>query len=511
MKVYQYEMTELVYQAPAPEGNEVSVELSAEFVCGEERRSVKGFYAGDGEYKIRFLPEQAGEYRYEVRGVVRDEGVFTAEPAREGQHGIVRAKGRSFAYEDGTPGLFFGTTVYALMHQSRALIDETMETLRQAPFNKIRLCVFPKHYRYNHNEPEFYAFAGKSGEWDTAHPDMRFWGAFEQRLQQLFDMGIQVDLILFHPYDRWGFASMSQQQNLEYLDYLLRRLSAWPALWWSMANEYDLCRAKSMEDWYEIEEFIAANDPYHHLLSNHNCFAPYDASRPNITHMSWQTRQLERAAEMQKRYDKPVSIDECCYEGDLPESWGAISGEEMTARFWRAFMQGASCTHGETFYPGEDEVVWWARGGKLRGESPERIRFLRGVMESLPGPLTPQPAPLCAIAGMTEQEREAALEQAGEFGFFLRAALRIPGEEFERWAGKETELIAACGNQAILHYYDIQTSSRVTVKLPEDAHYRLEVIDTWNMTRTPAAEDASGETEVMLTGKPWMAVLAIRL
>ena len=36
-------------------------------------------------------------------------------------------------------------------------------------------------------------------------------------------MGIQVDLILFHPYDRWGFAAMSQHDNLVYLDYLLRR------------------------------------------------------------------------------------------------------------------------------------------------------------------------------------------------------------------------------------------------------------------------------------------------
>lgn len=60
-----------------------------------------------------------------------------------------------FIYEDGTPGLFFGTTVYALMHQPEPLIHETMETLKSAPFNKIRLCVFPKDYRFNHNEPEY--------------------------------------------------------------------------------------------------------------------------------------------------------------------------------------------------------------------------------------------------------------------------------------------------------------------------------------------------------------------
>ena len=51
---------------------------------------------------------------------------------------------------------------------------------------------------------------------------------------------------------------------------LLRRLSAYPFIWWSLANEYDLMFNRTMEDWYEIEEFVAANDCYGHLLSNHN-------------------------------------------------------------------------------------------------------------------------------------------------------------------------------------------------------------------------------------------------
>lgn len=92
------------------------------------------------------------------------------------------------------------------MHQNSALIDETMQTLARAPFNKIRLCVFPKHYRYNTNEPEYYPFRRRpDGSWDVDHPDFVFWDQFEERLRELFSVGIQVDLILFHPYDRWDF------------------------------------------------------------------------------------------------------------------------------------------------------------------------------------------------------------------------------------------------------------------------------------------------------------------
>ena len=78
-------------------------------------------------------------------------------------HGMVRAEGTHFRYEDGTWFYPFGTTVYALIHQPESLIDQTMATLARAPFNKVRMCIFPKDFDYNKNEPEFFAFE-KDGE-----------------------------------------------------------------------------------------------------------------------------------------------------------------------------------------------------------------------------------------------------------------------------------------------------------------------------------------------------------
>lgn len=431
----------------------------------------------------------------------------------------MRTKGIHFYFDDGTPYYGFGTTVYALISQTDALIDETMDTLRHAPFNKIRICVFPKHYEFNNNDPQHYAFEKtKDGHWDPSHPCYAFWDAFEKRLKQLFDLGIQVDLILFHPYDRWGFANMPQKDNLIYLDYLLRRLAAFPAMWWSMANEYDLCAAKSDDDWHEIEQFIADNDPYHHLLSNHNCFQPYDASRENITHMSWQTKQLSRIPEMQKKYGKPVCIDECCYEGNLPDQWGAITGEEMTARFWRATVRGALCTHGETFYPDEQEIVWWARGGKLVGKSPARIAFLRQIIESLPAPLEPQSAGMGSLldtfASLSPEQIDQYLDQQkvpAENRFIIKKVLRMSPEEVYRYVACETEVDGKTADESvILHYYDIQCSCKALMELPEGKTYRLDVIDTWNMTRETVQHGASGKVWVDLPSRPWMAILAVQ-
>ena len=181
---------------------------------------------------------------------------------------MVRVKDLHFQYEDGTWYRPFGTTVYALMHQDKALIDTTMETLSHAAFNKIRFCLFPKHYDFNHNEPDFYPFEKTDGKWDVHRPCFAFWEAFEERIRQLAEMGIEGDLILFHPYDRWGFSQFSRQDALVYLEYLLRRFSAFPNLWWSLANEFDLMEKYTGADWDAFARFIVRNDPYRHLLSN---------------------------------------------------------------------------------------------------------------------------------------------------------------------------------------------------------------------------------------------------
>src|SRR5688572_2537495 len=42
----------------------VDVQLSATFELDDEKRTVAGFYDGNGEYRIRFMPEKLGEWRY---------------------------------------------------------------------------------------------------------------------------------------------------------------------------------------------------------------------------------------------------------------------------------------------------------------------------------------------------------------------------------------------------------------------------------------------------------------
>ena len=505
----QYETFELRFEGKRLTEGWASIDLAASFTHGGETRTVKGFYDGGGQYVIRFLPEQPGEYAWRVTGAVSAEGKASCEPAN-GLRGPVRAVGEHFEYANGGLFLPFGTTVYALASQDDALVEETLRSLQAAPFNKVRMCVFPKHYDYNRNEPPFYAFEKRpDGGWDTSRPCIAFWHRLEGILKRIQEMGIQIDLILFHPYDRWGFASLPRESNLEYLDYLLRRLSAMPGVWWSLANEYDLDQ-KSLAEWEEIEEYVAAGDPYRHLLSCHNCMCFWDFSRENVTHCSIQTKALTEIPRWIKRYQKPVVIDECCYEGNLPHLWGSIPAREMVRRFWRCCASGGYCTHGETLLAGND-ILWWARGGTLRGESAARIAFLRRIMESLPGPLAPSDGGLAAWAQLSETEiMEKAPAEARDFLRLFAASVRRM-EDRDKWLQLAAEHCweAHCGEDAYLLYCDLQCYSEQTLRLPEHRRYRVDVIDTWGMARSTVLENACGDTRVPLPGREGMAILAV--
>lgn len=507
----QYEMFELVFPGEVLQNDWAQIGLHAEFSCGGIAKTVKGFYDGEGRYIVRFLPETAGEWRWKVTGAVNAEGTEVCQPAES--HGPVRAVDTHFEYADGTLFTPFGTTVYALAHQEDALVEQTLESLKNAPFNKVRLCVFPKHYDYNHNEPPCYAFEKKAdGSWDVNRPCIAFWHRFEGILQRIAEMGIQIDLILFHPYDRWGFSELAQRDNLIYLDYLLRRLAAWPNIWWSLANEYDLNIKKSLADWEEIEEYVAGNDPFHHLLSNHNCMCFWDAARKNITHASLQTKGLSEIPRWIREYKKPVIIDECCYEGNLPHFWGSISGQEMVRRFWRCCASGAYCTHGETFLS-DDEILWWARGGVLKGESPQRIAFLRQIMESLPGPLTPREGGFLALARSDDPVNleDIPQEMRGFFQAFSDSIHRMSEQDRTAHLGGEHAWESHCGEEAYLTYFDLQCYGEQTVQLPRDKVYKAELIDVWNMTREVIAENISGETRLKLPGRDNLALLITRI
>lgn len=461
--VEQWGIFEIALNGPQTGNPFLDVKLSARFSQGTNEIVVPGFYDGNGHYKIRFSPPTQGKWRYDTASnqpkLNGKTDSFIAGKPSPNNHGPVETfKTFYLHYADGAPYHEFGTTCYAWVHQPEKLQEQTLKTLAASPFNKIRFCIFPKSYIYNTNEPETFAFKRKAnGTFDFEQFDPKFWRHFEQRISDLQKLGIQADIILWHPYDRWGFAEMSDEQDNRYLRYCIARLSAYRNVWWSLANEYDFMTErtprgqrgnKQYEDWDRFFSILQNEDPHRRLRGIHNARKIYDATKPWVTHLSLQSSDLDGGVRFREKYQKPVIYDECRYEGNISQSWGRLTARQMTQRFWLATMSGCYCGHGET-YTNSQDILWWSKGGILRGESPKRIQWLKNFMAAAPAFDTLQPL-------------------GDDKGRFILAQ---PGKYY----------LVYCTN-----------AQPQTVTLDGDGEYKVDIIDPWEMTVTPAGMAKAG-------------------
>ena len=162
-------------------------------------------------------------------------------------------------------------------------------------------------------------------------------------------------------------------------------------------------------------------------------------------------------------------------------------------------MRGGFCTHGETYHR-EDEVLWWAKGGTLHGESVERIAFLKNILYRLPG----------EWKALDHAELDPNQEQEEEIpdpdNPFLQMLATFPEED------RETFEITTCplkikGDGYFLEYFGGMRPCYKNLILKKDRKYKIEIIDIWNMTMELYQENASGMVHMELPGREGMAVL----
>ena len=507
----KYDIYELEFKGAEPKESEARINLHAEFKCKNKTYSVNGFYAGNNIYKIRFMPLQEGEYIWIVTGLFNDAGSFICRGISKENKGPIRTEKLHFKYDNGDKYLPFGTTVYALIHQPKILIDQTMATLKNSPFNKVRLCLFPKHYLYNQDDPELYPYRqNEDGTFNVNKPCYEYWENLESRIVELGKLGIEADLILLHSYDKWGFSSFSKEDFFIYFDYVIRRLSAFPNIWWSLANEYELCVDIKREWWDEFADYIGKKDIYHHLLSNHNIFGYWDFNNKDTTHCSIQGNLIETVPEIQKQYNKPVIFDETQYEGTISMNWGNISAAEMVHKFWTVFVSGGYCTHGETI-PHDNDILWWSKGGMLLGESPARIKFLKDIIYSLPGPLTfdgynHTQFPVKRVKYLMDNPSDIVNEKDN----LIKAILNFPKDQITEILLQQKSVFGRYKDEALLYYNGNHCNKEFQLELPETGSFTVYVIDSWNMTKEKISTNASIKINTPLPGKVGMAILAIR-
>ncbi|MFP5392847.1 MAG: DUF5060 domain-containing protein [Gammaproteobacteria bacterium] len=488
-RVDKYGVAEIVLKGRDAGNPFIDLELTATFTNGRDTYTPEGFYDGDGTYRVRFMPPSAGQWSWVTRSNHPDldgkKGMVTCiESANKGPVRV--ANTHHFAHADGTPFLPFGTTIYEWAFQPEAKKLETLATLKKAPFNKARMLAVPPYKPNYVNGPEKlteFPFVGTAREnFDFSRFNPSYFRSLERDVQRLSDLGIQVDLILFRPYDKgqWGFDTTSDAVNQRFVRYMVARFAAFQNIWWSLANENSYIKHLTDEDFDRYFQLVQRYDPYNHLRSIHNADRIYDYNKPWVTHVSLQYYNAVKvfgvSPMLRDMYRKPIVHDEINYEGNSPSRWGQLSGEELTRRFWVALVGGAYATHGEVLENG-----WISGGGHLAGTSPARIGFLRQIVEAGPA------------GGLTPIDQAFVMNAAGKAGEYY------------------------------LYYFGDDKPTTFPFELPvaglrAGMRFKADIIDTWNMTVTPVADTFEiGEPPryrvadkqkrvIALPGKPYMAL-----
>lgn len=481
--VEQWGVFELPLPGPSNGNPFVDVSLGARFTLGHRSVEVNGFYDGNGQYKVRFSPDAPGKWSFETTASVPALAGHTGQfecVARNNRGPVKTSHIFHFQYADGVPYFPFGTTCYSLGFVDEAIETMTLDDMKKAGFNKVRLCLLPKslgkrkavampYERIGSEQAELPAdgeYEPAEKRFDLTRFNPAYFAHFESCIVKLRQAGIEADIILFHPYDPHGFSAMSAEADDRYLRYAIARLAAYSNVWWSVANEFDLVKTKSMTDWDRFFRIIQESDPYARLRSIHHSKVIYDHSKPWCTHASLQEADFEKSPARFAAWNKPIIYDEIMYEGNIARRWGNLSAEEMTHRFWRAIIYGAYASHGETFKETEGIPVW-TDAGKLRGHSAERITYLRKLLEST------------GTTGLT----------AANDPYYLNA---FQADKIYLW------------------YFDYHCVGEYEFPLPDKAKFKAELIDPWAMTRTPLDGLYSGKSKIELPGKPHMAVLFTR-
>ena len=456
----RYDTVQLVFEGAdrLPIGAEPP--FSVRLRNGAEEILVPGFWDGGTTYRVRVCPESDGAWTWEVEGartpLDRSSGSFEVTPGAA--HGPVRVAHRfHFAHADGTPYRPVGTTAYNWLHQDEPLFTQTVDDIAEVGFDKLRFMVFPQGGGYVEHVPALMPFEKTDGRWDVSRPVPEFFQHLDRAVEMLGARGIQADVLIFDAYDRgqFGLDALTEEEDAVYLRYLVARLSGYAHVWWSLCNEFDQLERPD-DRWDRTGALLASVDPHDHLRSIHNWIEIYDNNQPWVTHASIQngaaTEDFGRANLYRDVWKKPVVLDEIKYEGDIPDRWGHLDGQELVHRFWITTVAGCYASHGESFLT-ESGSLHMVEGGVLRGESPARIAFLRGILDDLvvPGldPIDKWDDP-AYVAGWHRQQYVQYLGRSAPASWSFRLPVGQPGE-----SPKEGDV------------------------------FEVDVIDTWNMTVTP--------------------------
>jgi hypothetical protein len=261
--------------------------LVGEFTAPSSKRiTVEGFHDGGDTWRLRFAPDEEGEWRYLLRG----EGVELFESGQlrcvaPKDHGFIRIHPENlyaFAYADGTAFFPMGDTCYGLFDDSPItpeLRRSYLETRRRQHFNFVRMTIGHSETQAA-RDPAFWAWGGTPARPELDQFNPVFFRGLDELFRDMASRGMNIELILLNFYRRpfTDTKLWTPARERLWLRYVLARYAAFNHVFlWTFANEYEthpdgryrLDRPGDVEWAKTRARLVKQLDPYRHLVTVH--------------------------------------------------------------------------------------------------------------------------------------------------------------------------------------------------------------------------------------------------
>ena len=413
------------------------IAVKGEFIQGSIKVSVSGFCdSEDGStYKLRFMPEAVGEYKYVVQfqydgKTVEFKDKFNALPSnRKGPIQIDPDYPTHFIYRGSKEHFFWNstTTYWLLGWKDEKTINEAIDRLSSYGINRIRVAINGRAHggsRWNENNVvESDKFTFKLNPWKAKAPEdldqpgfdvsrfnLNHWQKLDRTILHAREKGIVVSLIFYvdgldHGCDPFKKENSGSENEKRYYSFAAARYGAFENIMWDIANEYHLFRTV---DWANMMgSFLKQQDVGRHMISVHGSSDfPFRKSSwvDCILYQSWDEcggydfMMTNQQIQSESGRPLPQVNEEYGYEGHY-SVWGCGAqatkeknfrgGKYRSQLAWEMCMTGSYQTTGETAEygtgAGEDSGGGWINGrGNEKMTMLKFYQIMKNVFEQLP-------------------------------------------------------------------------------------------------------------------------------
>lgn len=353
----------LVATLQAPEGHPVTA---------------AGFYDGGNVWRLRFMPDRPGMWRYEARFSDGSPGISgTFRCVRSRKHGPLRVRKDNplwFEHADGTPFYMQAFHLWYVDALRPDVLEKTLDLLRRA--HRFNTIVGPHLI-----PPERLPWETlPDGRVDFSRFNLRVWRNLDRALDLLERRGMV--LIPFNIFG--GTNGMPRIPTVAQEDLFLRYWTArWGGYWnatYQPTSEWE--EGYSEAEILRIGSRLMELDGGRHLISVH----ALNASSETVQKAEWfsyhtvqnkltgfDPQKYALLAGLHRRVPKPILAHECLWEGNLYQKEASLDEDNMRRAAWVIALSGGHLNYA-------DEVVP-PRRWQRRGEVSRTFSELGSAME----------------------------------------------------------------------------------------------------------------------------------